>query len=147
MHPADLEQLADLIADRLATHLEVFGDSYSCTDVGRDTSPLQPRLLTAAQVAETLGVTRDAVYARADELGAVRIGRGPRPRLRFPLERITAAIELSPGASTTPATRDGSSSDTSPRIPATRRRRPRRDTTDSSLLPIRERGAYGGRDE
>jgi predicted DNA-binding transcriptional regulator AlpA len=50
---------------------------------------LEPRskpdsLLNARQVAERLGVSRDWVYEHATELGAIRIGRGPRPRLRFP---------------------------------------------------------------
>jgi hypothetical protein len=40
--------------------------------------------LDAKAVAELLGVDRDWVYEHADELGASRIGRGPRPRLRFP---------------------------------------------------------------
>lgn len=40
--------------------------------------------LDAAGVAQRLGVTREWVYEHADELGAVRIGSGCRPRLRFP---------------------------------------------------------------
>jgi hypothetical protein len=40
--------------------------------------------LDAKEVAEGLGVERDWVYERADELGASRLGTGPRPRLRFP---------------------------------------------------------------
>src|SRR4051794_26213047 len=42
-----------------------------------------PALLTAAQVARRFGVARSWVYAHADELGVVRLGDGPRPRLRF----------------------------------------------------------------
>jgi hypothetical protein len=40
--------------------------------------------LDAKEVADGLGVERDWVYEHADELGASRIGTGPRPRLRFP---------------------------------------------------------------
>ncbi len=40
--------------------------------------------LDAKAVADLLGVERDWVYEHADELGASRIGSGPRPRLRFP---------------------------------------------------------------
>ena len=40
-------------------------------------------LLSASQVAARLGVDRSWVYAHADELGAIRLGDGPRPRLRF----------------------------------------------------------------
>ena len=65
-------------------------------------------LLTAAQVAARLGVQRTWVYAHANELGVVRLGDGPRPRLRFDpaiVARLTNA--------------------TTPR------------TTDTNLLPIR----------
>jgi hypothetical protein len=40
-------------------------------------------LLSAAQVATRLGVERSWVYDHAEELGVVRLGEGPRPRLRF----------------------------------------------------------------
>jgi hypothetical protein len=40
-------------------------------------------LMTASQVAAKLGVDRSWVYAHASELGVVRLGSGPRPRLRF----------------------------------------------------------------
>lgn len=42
-----------------------------------------PRFLTAAEVAERLGVTRAYVYEHAAELGVVRLGGGRRPRIRF----------------------------------------------------------------
>jgi hypothetical protein len=42
-----------------------------------------PRLLTAAQVAEEFGVSTDWLYANATQLGAIRMGSGPRARLRF----------------------------------------------------------------
>ena len=48
----------------------------------------QPRAarawLDAGEVARHLGVSREWVYEHVDELGASRIGNGPRPRLRFP---------------------------------------------------------------
>ena len=52
-------------------------------------------LLTVAQVADLLHVTQTTVYAkvRSEELGAVRLGRGPHPALRIPrseLERFLA---------------------------------------------------------
>jgi hypothetical protein len=42
-----------------------------------------PALLTAAEVATRFGVERAWVYAHAHELGVIRLGDGPRPRLRF----------------------------------------------------------------
>jgi hypothetical protein len=41
------------------------------------------RMLTAAQVAARFNVDRSWVYAHAEELGVMRLGDGPRPRLRF----------------------------------------------------------------
>jgi hypothetical protein len=47
--------------------------------------PAEPAdgLLTAAQVAARFNVDRGWVYAHAEQLGVVRLGDGPRPRLRF----------------------------------------------------------------
>jgi hypothetical protein len=47
-------------------------------------APVSNKWLDAAAVAERLGMTREWVYEHATELGAVRIGGGSRPRLRFP---------------------------------------------------------------
>lgn len=44
------------------------------------------RLVDAAEVARELKVSRQWVYEHAGELGARRLGDGPRPRLRFDLE-------------------------------------------------------------
>ena len=41
-------------------------------------------LVDAGELARLMGVSRDHVYRHADELGAVRMGEGSRPRLRFP---------------------------------------------------------------
>lgn len=76
----ELELLADLVAERVADRLAQ----------NRATTPA-PALVDAVAVARTLGVSRDLVYARAAELGARRIGDGPRPRLRFVLEEAVAA--------------------------------------------------------
>ena len=49
------------------------------------------RLVDATELAAVLGVSRDAIYAHAAELGAVRVGAGKRPRLRFDVERALQA--------------------------------------------------------
>lgn len=49
-------------------------------------------LLTAAQVAERFSVDRSWIYSHADELGAMRLGEGRKPRLRFDAERVAAAL-------------------------------------------------------
>lgn len=45
-------------------------------------------LVDARRVAEELCVSRDFVYAHANELGVIRLGNGPRPRLRFDLDVV-----------------------------------------------------------
>jgi hypothetical protein len=49
-------------------------------------------LLDAAQVARRCGVTRGWVYAHARELGVLRMGVGPRPRLRFDPDVVDVAL-------------------------------------------------------
>lgn len=50
-------------------------------------------LIDAAEVARRLGLSRGTVYDRADELGAVRLGEGPRARLRFDPSRLADRLE------------------------------------------------------
>src|SRR4051812_40819680 len=49
-------------------------------------------LLDAAEIAQRCGVTRAWVYAHAAELGALRLGAGPRPRLRFDPAIVDVAL-------------------------------------------------------
>lgn len=77
---ADVAALADALAPRLA-------------DALAQTPPAQaPRLAGAAEVAMRFGVSRDFVYANADRIGVVRIGEGPRPRLRFDLDAVAEQL-------------------------------------------------------
>lgn len=48
--------------------------------------------LDAAGIAARFGVGRSWVYAHKNELGAVRLGRGPKARLRFDLRRVEALL-------------------------------------------------------
>jgi hypothetical protein len=89
-----------------------------------------PRLLTVAAVSQEFGVSTDWLYANAGRLGAIRLGSGPRARLRF--DRATIADRIAKVASN--ASRERSS----------RRGKRRRGTptgADSDLLPIRGGGA------
>ncbi len=49
-------------------------------------------LIDAAEVARRVGVTRSWAYDHAAQLGAVRLGTGTRPRLRFDPERVAQAL-------------------------------------------------------
>jgi hypothetical protein len=50
-------------------------------------------LVDAHSVAAELHVERDWVYAHARELGAVRLGGGPKARLRFDLTRVRERLD------------------------------------------------------
>jgi len=95
-------------------------------------------LVDAATLAATLGVSRDFVYEHADELGALRLGNGPRARLRFDVERAIAALscyssEQSQASNPAPALE-------SEPAPAQRARRlPARSPQHAALLPDRPR--------
>jgi len=71
-------------------------------EVARLTAP-GGGLLTASQVAAAFNVTRGWVYAHADELGAIRLGDGPRPRLRFDPAMVTRRLQARRGRITASA--------------------------------------------
>jgi hypothetical protein len=89
-----------------------------------------PRLLTVAAVSQEFGVSTDWVYANAGRLGAIRLGSGPRARLRF--DRATIADRIAKVGSR--AARDRSS-------PRGMRPRGAREGADGDLLPILGSGA------
>jgi hypothetical protein len=89
-----------------------------------------PRLLTVAAVSQEFGVSTDWLYANAGRLGAIRLGSGPRARLRF--DRATIADRIAKVASN--ASRERSSW-------RGKRRRGTPTGADSDLLPIRGGGA------
>ncbi len=116
MSPAELDALAAAVAERVVERL-------------RDEAvpPSEPTaLLDARALAARLGVSPSYVYSRSSELGAVRLGNGPRARLRFDLERALEAHASAPGC-------------TAPATPQAAKPRPRR--AASKLLPIRGRAA------
>lgn len=49
-------------------------------------------LVDAVEIAKQLGISRSTVYERSDELGAVRLGDGPRARLRFDPVEVTQRL-------------------------------------------------------
>lgn len=50
-------------------------------------------LVDARELAEELGVSIDYVYAHASELGGMRLGSGPKARIRFALDDARGALE------------------------------------------------------
>jgi hypothetical protein len=114
-----LDRLADLVADRLAARLG-----------GLTPGPDRPEpMVDAAEIARLHGKTRSWVYEHAGELGAVRLGSGPRPRLAFSPARVAERLERVDKPATAPL----------PEAPPRRRRRQRAGRTASGapLLHVR----------
>jgi hypothetical protein len=92
------------------------------------TAASRPVLVDARALAHRLNVSRAFVYEHADELGAIPLGTGPRPRLRFDLEEAIACY----------TSRRSSGPDSAQQQASSRRRR-RPLGTSVELLPIRGR--------
>ena len=86
----------------------------------------------AAQIARLHGKTRSWVYDHAGELGAVRLGSGPRPRLGFSPARVAERLEKVDNPASTPL----------PECPRRRHRRQRASRTamGAPLLHVRSAG-------
>jgi hypothetical protein len=86
-------------------------------------------LVDAAEIARLHGKTRSWVYEHAGELGAVRLGSGPRPQLAFSPARVAERLEKVDKPATAPL----------PEAPQHRRRRQRAGRTASGapLLHVR----------
>ena len=93
--PGDIEAIAEATAARLS---EIVGSG--AVTFG---------LVDARQLAQGLGVSLDFVYSHAGELGAMRLGSGPRARIRFDLDRARRSLEGSSGDSSSRRSRNGRS--------------------------------------
>lgn len=105
---ASLDRKLDLILERL-------DDSPH----GANGRPVEPELIDAAEVARRFGFSRDYVYEHSRELGAVRLGDGPKARLRFSATKVAAKLDAEPPAGARPGPR----------------RRPR----SNGLLPVKDK--------
>jgi hypothetical protein len=75
----------EALACRLA---ELVGSSLSIPDAEKP----EKKMLAAADVSRQWGVSRRWVYDHAEGLGAVALGGGPRPRLRFDPEVVAERL-------------------------------------------------------
>lgn len=91
-------------------------------------------LVDAAELARRLGIERSWVYSHAIELGAVKLGSGPKPRLRFDPEIAARVLrKVGEGPAAEPPARSGE-----------RAVQPRRGgASEVRLLPVRDPGANG----
>jgi len=93
---------------------------------------LQEReLVDAAELARRFGIERSWVYSHAIELGAVKLGKGPKPRLRFDPQIAARVLRRVGGdAAADPPARSGK-----------RAGQPSgRGESGAQLLPVRGRG-------
>jgi hypothetical protein len=88
-------QLVDAIARRVVELLEGARARAGTADPGADA---EGACLTVSQVAARYRVSRSWVYARQRELGAMRLGQGPRARLRFDPKVVAEAIAAFEGS-------------------------------------------------
>lgn len=86
---ADVLQLVDAIARRVVELLESARGDADVAGPGTDD---RGACLTVSQVAARYCMSRSWVYAHQRELGAIRLGRGPRARLRFDPKVVAEAI-------------------------------------------------------
>lgn len=117
--PEAIEQIAQRVA-------EILGG----WDGRADQPSRSPQLVDAVRLARLLGVSRQWIYEHADELGAVQLGDGERPRLRFDPAVAAGALE---------GRRRGELAEPEPaerRVGGRSRRRP----TTVPLLPVHEPG-------
>jgi hypothetical protein len=90
-------------------------------------------LVDAAAVARFLNVDVAFVYDRSAELGAYRLGSGPRARLRFDLVKVQEWLDSCSGG------RESEGAESRVVEPIRRRRRTSGLGTNVELLPIRGR--------
>lgn len=83
--PALVDEIVDRLGDAL---VERVVEALRAEAINARSLPEPAAWLDAREAANRLGVTREWVYEHANELGAARIGNGPRPRLRFPAELL-----------------------------------------------------------
>ena len=79
----DVAAIAEATAARLAEIVRAAPGTFALVD--------------ARQLARELGVSLDYVYAHASELGAMRLGTGPKARIRFDLDRARQALHARAG--------------------------------------------------
>lgn len=132
----DLEQFADLLADLVAERLvepvaERVADLLADRIAARPPAHPVDGLVDTREIARRFGISRDSVYAQAERFGAIRIGDGPRARLRFDPDRVAEELR---GSRAAPAP-------VAAPAPAPRRRRAATTPSGVPLLPIRSEEA------
>ncbi len=97
-----IDQLAQCLAEHLCTRLtrELVNElaDLTASSPASDEARSGSRLLTASQVSEWWGVQRSWVYRHSGQLGALHLGTGRKPRLRFDPVTVTECLGERPAA-------------------------------------------------
>jgi hypothetical protein len=133
--PQAIEQIAQRVAQLL---------QHDPHEPRAQTQDPPERLLTATELARRLGVKRPWVYEHAVELGARRLGGGPKARLRFDLEAALAS-ELCSRGGTPAGAAPSPPAEPAPAGHERRRRPPTRPSQPGSVLVVRPRGEVAAR--
>jgi hypothetical protein len=82
--PQAVEQVAVRVAQLLQRQQQNQAQRHASESTG---------MLTVAELAQHLHLNRAWVYEHADELGAIRVGSGPKARIRFDLHTAKGALQ------------------------------------------------------
>jgi hypothetical protein len=107
LDPSTVERLAMRTADLIGQRLRLTAPSATEPDEAQ-------RPLTAAEVAAHWSLHPNWVYKHARQLGAIQIGDGRRPRLRFDPDEVARRLNRAPTPPHTPASQSSSSHGDSP---------------------------------
>jgi hypothetical protein len=119
--PQTIVQIADCVVQRLQRAQQNQEQGLTRQELG---------MLTVAKLAKHLDLNPAWVYEHADELGAIRIGDGPKARIRFDLHTAKAALAQHQANRTPPP------ADVAPRRP---RQRPATDLYSPEAPPLESR--------
>lgn len=85
LSPEDIEAIASAVAPQVA-------DAVAQRVLELIDQNQAKELVDAAELARVLGVEREWVYEHGERLGAIRLGNGSRPRLRFEIDRAVESF-------------------------------------------------------
>ena len=94
MSGLQLDRVVKLLADRSGPLIAEYLAPLVAKEIIERTSPGRVVRSAGEVVQGTFGVGADYVYDHDAELGAQRLGDGPKPRLRFDSERVRAFAEF-----------------------------------------------------
>lgn len=92
LHPDDLAEFIEAMRDTLAESVEAIARRVVELQTEAAEISSDARLLSPADVATRIGRSVDWVREHADELGVLRVGDGPKPRLYFRAAAVDAHL-------------------------------------------------------